>query len=360
MPPPVSGLVSVIIPAFNHERYVGRAIESVLGQSYENYEIVVVDDGSQDKTSQVVEQYIPRGVTLLRQENAGTAATLNRCLRNAKGEYISILNSDDAYWPTRLERLTEHLQQNPDCLLCFTRARMVNADDTPTGPGPQTDWMRQAYDYHLSGHSLAASLLHKNLSMTTSNYFFRAALTESIGGFVDLRYVNDLNFLFRAMERGQVDFLDEVLLDYRRHDSNTIDESWGECKNEFDAEMAWLLADLMQRNRVLQQMQPNELVQVLERDHGCRARLIVLLSALMARNPERSAKELLQDQAVKNTCSISTLSAHNKKSGQGDYRRLYEEVVCSRKFRFVDALHGLSKRRDLRGNLIRIVRLFKE
>ena len=97
-------LVSVIIPAFNHAQYISRAIESVLDQDYDNFELIVVDDGSTDQTREILRQLPsnPRMVILINDVNRGQSAVVNQALRIAEGQFICVLPSDDWYLPNKL------------------------------------------------------------------------------------------------------------------------------------------------------------------------------------------------------------------------------------------------------------------
>src|SRR5215211_9350661 len=99
--PAEAGLVSVVIPCYNQAHFLGEAIESVLSQSYRNFEILVVDDGSTDNTSEVASRY--ERVRIVRQENRGLSGARNRGLREAKGEYVVFLDADDRLLPGALE-----------------------------------------------------------------------------------------------------------------------------------------------------------------------------------------------------------------------------------------------------------------
>ena len=107
------GLVSVIIPNYNHAQYVGDAIESVLAQTYQNFEIIVVDDGSTDNSRDAVAQFGDK-VNYIWQQNQGLSATRNRGIREAKGEFIGVLDADDMYEPAYLDVLVNMLADNPD------------------------------------------------------------------------------------------------------------------------------------------------------------------------------------------------------------------------------------------------------
>ena len=88
-------LISVVIPAYNHERFIGPAIDSVLGQTWEHLELIVIDDGSTDGTAKVVQGYTDARLSYYYQENQDAYNTINRGLGLAQGDYIAILNSDD-------------------------------------------------------------------------------------------------------------------------------------------------------------------------------------------------------------------------------------------------------------------------
>ena len=96
-------IVSVIIPAYNQARFLGEAIKSVLSQTYHNFEIIVVDDGSTDDTPLVASQFAGR-INYFRQENQGLASSRNTGIRNSSGHFIALLDSDDQWLPNYLEK----------------------------------------------------------------------------------------------------------------------------------------------------------------------------------------------------------------------------------------------------------------
>ena len=98
-------LVSVILPAYNHEQFIASAVGSVLSQVYQHWELIVIDDGSTDATWRVLESFTDPRIQLHHQSNQGSHAAINRGIELAKGDYVNILNSDDLYSPDRLERL---------------------------------------------------------------------------------------------------------------------------------------------------------------------------------------------------------------------------------------------------------------
>lgn len=109
--------VSVLIPTWNREEYLGEAIESVLAQTYRDFEIVVVDDGSTDGTAELVKRYDQ--VRYVWQPHSGIPAARNRALEEARGELIAWLDSDDLYAPTKLEKQVAYLDTHPECQIVF-------------------------------------------------------------------------------------------------------------------------------------------------------------------------------------------------------------------------------------------------
>lgn len=107
--------VSVILPVYNGERFLKEAIDSILGQTLQNLELIIINDGSKDGSEKIIKAYTdPRIVYLINQPNKGLIYTLNRGVEVARGEYIARMDADDIALPPRLERQVEYLDQNPD------------------------------------------------------------------------------------------------------------------------------------------------------------------------------------------------------------------------------------------------------
>lgn len=112
-------MVSIIIPVYNGEKYIEEALNSVFNQTYTDYEIIVVDDGSTDNTVEIVKKY--KNVRYVYQKNAGPAAARNKGIRMSKGEIISLLDSDDLYTKDKLEKQVDFLEKNKEIDICFSK-----------------------------------------------------------------------------------------------------------------------------------------------------------------------------------------------------------------------------------------------
>ena len=112
-------LVSVIIPTYNRANDLGRSIDSVLSQTYSDYELIVVDDGSTDATPSLLSTY-DRRLRIIRQNNQGVSAARNTGIKSAKGKFIALLDSDDAWLPEKLAQQTAFFKAHPQAMLCQT------------------------------------------------------------------------------------------------------------------------------------------------------------------------------------------------------------------------------------------------
>lgn len=122
-------LVSVVIPAYNAERFIRRSLESALSQSYRNIEIIVVDDASTDKTARIIESYEDSRIKYFRQEpNKGQGPARNIGIRESTGQYITFLDADDYYLPEKVAREVEYLRKHPQCHVVYSNALHFYSD----------------------------------------------------------------------------------------------------------------------------------------------------------------------------------------------------------------------------------------
>lgn len=106
-------LVSIIMPSYNTAKFISKTIESVLEQTYKNWELLIVDDCSTDNTDEIVSKYDDdRIIYLKNKKNSGAAVSRNKALKNAKGKWIAFLDSDDLWYPTKLEEQIKYMKKN--------------------------------------------------------------------------------------------------------------------------------------------------------------------------------------------------------------------------------------------------------
>ena len=239
--------VSVLLPSYNHEAFIGEAVASVLGQTLTDLELVIVDDGSTDHSWALIEGFGDARILRHRQENQGAHAAINKAhdLASPTSDFVAIINSDDAWDPRWLEVALKTLDARPRAGFCCARLRLIGPEQDP-----RMAWRRSWYEdglrrYRDSG-DLESSLLHANFIMTTSNLVVRRNLFQAAGGFRALRYVHDLDFFLRLAWISELAFVEQELITYRFHEANTIRESTRDERG-IVFEFGWILADLLER-----------------------------------------------------------------------------------------------------------------
>ena len=125
--------VSVIIPVYKVENYIAATVQSVLDQTYENFELLIIDDGSPDRSVEICQQFTDPRIRIIRQENRGVAAARNTGIRHAQGEYIALLDADDIWVPQKLEKHVEHLDNSPELGVSFCRSAFIDQEGKPLG-----------------------------------------------------------------------------------------------------------------------------------------------------------------------------------------------------------------------------------
>jgi len=218
--------IGVVIPVYNHERFVGDAIRSVLAQTIDAVDLVVVDDGSKDGSVDAARAAIAgfpgRRVTLIEQENRGAHAAIMRGIEHLDTPILSILNSDDLYEFDRFERMLPAL----DAELAIAFSGITLIDDAGNTLPPDHAWSRwyaQALTAAETEPTIGFALLVHNFSVTSGNFVFTRALYDRLGGFNEQKFAHDWDFLIRSVAYAEPAFIPDRLMRYRVHDSNTTD-----------------------------------------------------------------------------------------------------------------------------------------
>lgn len=199
--------LSVLLPVYNCPRYVGAAIESILSQTFCDFEFLIIDDGSTDETSSVLKQYSDPRIRHIRQENKGLAGTLNAGIGLARGKYIARQDQDDISLPERFERQFAYLEENPDCGLLGTWARIM-----------ETDHLAERFHRHPSDPSELRYQLLFNNPFVHSSVMIRKSVLDAVGGYStdpERQPPEDYELWSRILQVAGVANLPEVLLYYR-------------------------------------------------------------------------------------------------------------------------------------------------
>lgn len=236
-------LVSVLIPAYNHEKYVQGTVESIIAQTYKNIELIVVDDGSKDSTWQKIQELKEKceqrfiRVHFETKDNEGTCKTLNKLLSLAQGEYIYIIASDDLAKPQAIEKEVKFLSSNPEYAL------VVGDNEIIDGDGKTCYWDKKRnniYDIKRAKYKTFCDFLQKAKKLKFSSegfgtyptlytgnyipngYLIRKSIFDKVGFFTPEAPLEDYWLMLQISKYAKMKYIDQILFSYRWHGSNTI------------------------------------------------------------------------------------------------------------------------------------------
>lgn len=222
-------LVSIVMPSYNHKEFVGKAIESVLNQTYKNFEFIIADDGSTDSSVEIISQYDDPRIKFVRfEENTGFGA-YEYGLELAEGEYIATIASDDMWEHTLIETYIEFMENNKEYGCCFSQPQIIDENDTivenskydivfRTENRTKEEWFRHLY---LIGNCICAPSM-----------CIRKEVYQQIGPFrFQYRQSQDYEYWLRLVQKYEIYICPEKLVKYRIHnqgDNRNISAVTGE------------------------------------------------------------------------------------------------------------------------------------
>ena len=214
-----SPVVSVILPTYNAESYIAEALGSLTGQTFQDFEVVIVDDGSNDNTIQIIESVEDIDIKLIQRNNqTGITSALNRGLREASGEYIARHDADDWSAPERFEKQVGALKPNQEVALLGTGAYLVDAN------GQKISQRRVVSNPSLDDLVQHNEFVHGSVMM-------RKAALESVGGYDEwFPTTEDYDLWLRLADEYEVRNIDEPLYYFRQHDDSLYGSNLEELK----------------------------------------------------------------------------------------------------------------------------------
>lgn len=204
--------ISVVMPVYNGEKYICETMDSVLNQTFGDFEFIIINDASKDRTEEIIKSYNDdRIVYLINEQNLGVAGTLNRGLENAKGEYIARIDADDIAIAERFEKQVAFMDAHPDVGVCGSHIRIFEED------GAERDFIYSETDKELrvdmlfnSGFAHPAVMLRKSV-LDENNIFYN----------LEFEKAEDYRMWYDIMKKSMGHNLQEPLLRYRHH-SNQV------------------------------------------------------------------------------------------------------------------------------------------
>ncbi|MCA1990882.1 MAG: glycosyltransferase [Coleofasciculus sp. S288] len=216
--------ISVIIPAYNAMAYLPETVESVLNQTFDDFELVIINDGSSDDIEQWVSQITDSRIRLISQKNQGLAAARNTGIAHARSEYLAFLDADDLWEPTKLEKQVRILEENSEVGLVYTWVAYIDENGQPTG---------RVFKNQAEG-DVWEKLTEHNIVECGSVAMVRRSCFETCGDFDrNLRsFAEDWDMWLRIASRYPFKAVQEPLVYYRQH-SNSASKNWEAMEQSF-------------------------------------------------------------------------------------------------------------------------------
>lgn len=206
-------LVSVLMPAYNAERCIAAAIESILKQTFSDFEFIIIDDGSTDRTLSIIQGYSQkdsRVIVLKNEKNLGICSALNRGLENARGIYLARMDADDWSYPERLKLQLDFLQDHPEVVIVGGTIEVCDQDLR----------VLNRRSYPLTDEEIRKKILQLNPFAHPAT-FYRLETAKKVGGYnPHLALVEDYDFYFRAGKLGEFRNLSQILLKLRTYQAS--------------------------------------------------------------------------------------------------------------------------------------------
>ena len=207
--------VSVIIPTYNREKYIVETLQSVFEQTFTDYEVIVIDDGSTDNTADVLRPYLDR-IVYIRKPNGGQGSARNAGIKMAKGAYIAFLDSDDLWMPEKLLLQVSYLDEHPDVALVFSDAATFYDDE---GNHVRTG------ELHFQGEDISFNRLFKMNFIPNLTVMVRKRSVEEAGLFDESKELvggEDYEMWLRIAMKSGMGHIPKILAQYRQHGDNVL------------------------------------------------------------------------------------------------------------------------------------------
>ncbi len=214
--------VSVLMPSYNHGRFIEAAIESVLTQTYQDFELIIVDDGSSDNSAEIISRFSsPKLRVEYLEKNAGACQAMNIALSMSRGAYIAVCNSDDTWLAHKLETQCSFLDRNQDVCAVFSDVVWIGADGERL-ESCDSPYERVFQQKNRSRWSWLRDLLEGGNCLCHPSVLIRRQVYETVGSYDNrLRQLPDLFMWTKAVQYGDIFVMPEKLLRFRLHETNT-------------------------------------------------------------------------------------------------------------------------------------------
>ncbi|CAA6814531.1 MAG: Chondroitin synthase [uncultured Campylobacterales bacterium] len=220
-------LVSVLVPSYNHSKYIIETLESIKKSSYKSIEICIIDDGSSDDSILIIQKWIDNSLMNIKfkhRKNRGLTKTLNELLEMASGRYIVLLGSDDVLTEDSILQRVVFLKSNPHKKAVFTDAYIINSIGEKIFNSALFEYKNTNKNKLLDSELIKEELI-LNWNVPGPVLLFEKSVIEMIGNYNENLIVEDWDFYLRLVSNDLLIYQDKALSGYRLHNSNTINNS---------------------------------------------------------------------------------------------------------------------------------------
>jgi glycosyltransferase involved in cell wall biosynthesis len=206
--------VSIVIPTFNRATLLPESISSVLKQSYSNFEVIVVDDGSTDSTADIVNSFCDTRLIFVKQDNKGRSAARNRAIAMARGRYIAFLDSDDMYLEGKLEKQINYMDSHPNVGMTYTSALCIDE---------RGNLLPRKYEATVSGNIHEQIAFYIPVTITLPTVMVRREVFDAVGGFDETMYRFEDTDMWRRISKSYcIGAIQEYTCKLRTHGGNCL------------------------------------------------------------------------------------------------------------------------------------------
>lgn len=203
--------ITVLIPVYNGAKHIDEAIESVLNQTFKNFELIIINDGSKDDSQAHLERFaaLDKRCRVIQRENKGLVETRNELIALSNSEFLAWLDQDDVCYPTRLEKQVRYLNEHPECVCVGSDVLLIDKDGNPI-----CDFFKSQSHEALDRGNMAGG----GSQICNPSVAFRKSVAIALGGIrKSFVYAEDIDLFLRMAEVGKLAIIPEVLVKYRQH-----------------------------------------------------------------------------------------------------------------------------------------------
>jgi len=236
-------LVSVIAPAYNHHQYIEKCLYSIIDQTYENIELIIIDDNSPDNTTEIIEEIINKKFIknrfngnikfLKHKENMGAHNSINQGLSLAAGQYLTIVNTDDMYEKNRFTLMINQMEKT-NSQFSFSKVDTIN-DEGEILHNEESEYFKSVQNKLYMYPFTSLAIVTDNIAISTGNFLFTKSLFDKVGKFMDYKYIHDWDFFLRSSLVTEPIYIHETDYFYRLHSENSFKKLQNDvalCYNE--------------------------------------------------------------------------------------------------------------------------------